>query len=101
MKRCLKNFHLEITCDENSICTSLFCRYLPTHSHETLTNQNKLVQPVMSKPLLPYAIPEEKSVFQIYPHQNLTIKERRLSESEINHKFGTAYKIEESLFASH
>ena len=34
-------FHLEITRDQNSICTSSFGRYLPTHSLHTLTNRKK------------------------------------------------------------
>ena len=34
-------FHLEYTRDQNCICTSSFCRYLPTQSHNFLTDQNK------------------------------------------------------------
>ena len=54
-------FHLEFTRDQNNICTNSFCRYLQTHSHNTLTDQNKIVQPMLSKPLLTYTLEKYKS----------------------------------------
>ena len=67
-------FELETIRDQNSVCTSSYGRYLPTHSHSTLTYQNKPVQPLISKPLLSYTIHIEKSNFYNYPRQYLTKK---------------------------
>ena len=44
--------HLEITHDQKSICTISFFTYLPTHSDNATTDQNKRVQPPLSNQLL-------------------------------------------------
>ena len=90
-------FQLEITRNQNGICTSSFCRYLPTHSNNTLADQNKIVQPLIWTSLS-YTLRREKSILNIYSRQYLTIEERLMSKSELNHTFGKAYKLEKGTF---
>ena len=70
-------FHLKFTRDQNSICASSFCRYLATQN--TLTDQNKIVQPLITKPMLKETLQIKKSVFYIFSCRNLTIKEKLLT----------------------
>ena len=84
-------FPLKNTGDQNKICISSFFRYLLTHQYNISTAQNKIVQPLLSKPLLTFTLHKEKSIFYVYFRQYLTIKERLLFKSEQNDKFGKEY----------
>ena len=44
-------FHLETTRDHQQTCTSHFRKYLPTHSHNTISDENTNAQPLLTKPL--------------------------------------------------
>ena len=91
------NFHCAITRNQKASVLVLF-EHVTAHSHIAFTDQNKIVQPLLSKPLLTYTLRLEKSFFYINFRQCLTIKGSLLSKSELNHRFGEAYKLEESTF---
>ena len=80
---------------------SSFCRYLPTDSQNTITDQNELVQLLLCKPLLTCTLEMEKSISYIYSRHNLTITKRLLFKSEVTNRFGKAHKLEEGTFSSH
>ena len=89
-------FHLKHIPDQNSNYSSSFCTYLPTQSHKTLKDQNKIVQRTLSKPFLTCTLQIKQSSYYIYFCQ--LKKDFCLN---LNHRFDKTYKLEKVTLGLH
>ena len=65
-KQCPNRILFGVTRIQHQICTSQFCKYLPTHCHNTMSDQNTVVQTHLNKPSISYTLQIEKSLHYIF-----------------------------------
>ena len=89
---------LQIKRRQQETCTSLFCRKTSTHSDNTTSDQNTIVQPLFTAILFSSTLRIEKSMRRIKSCWYLNVIERLRSKTELNHRFKK--NLEEGFFVS-